>query len=239
MAMESNVEKTRNQTVAQAYDALYKQAGIAKTRRETELLGGEQWRTSEPDEFGRVYRTNLTTGKQEQVSGASPTPPLSFEQKRELANIVKTFDWWRNPTTQKIEPVRKDQAPPKGFTERVPSKEVQVSDISERRLGLAVDQAAKRSFQVATKRENKKLPAVKDDIAFVNKHSKGTIGLIWLEEEGFFGGTKAVGTTEVRLPKNNKGVQITLEDVRKVAADNGMAIEELLKQIYDKQQEKK
>ena len=39
MAMEANVEKMKNQTVAQAYEALYKQAATEKLRKETELAG--------------------------------------------------------------------------------------------------------------------------------------------------------------------------------------------------------
>jgi len=233
--MQANVEQMKNQTVQQAYDVMYKQATTAKTRRETELLGEEdQWEISKPDMWGRIFRKNLKTGKKEQVSGATPTAPLSFEQKKELASIVKTYDWWRNPETDDIKPVKKDESPPAGYTDRVPSKEVQVSDIPQKRLDLAEDQAVQKSFQVATKKENKKLPAIRKNIAFVNEHSKGTIGLIWREEEVAWGKDIAEAT-EVVLPKDNSGKQLTLEDIRRVATANGISTEEVLKKIYAQQ----
>ena len=235
MATQANVEQMKNQTVQQAYDAMYKQSVTEKTRRETELLGEDQWEVSEPDTWGRIFRKNLKTGKKEQVSGATPTTPLTFEQKKELASIVKTYDWWRNPETDDIKPVKKDASPPKGYTDRVPSKEVQVSDIPQKRLDLAEDQAVQKSFQVATKRENKKLPAVRKNIAFVNQHSKGTIGLIWLEEEHMWPKPDVAEVTEVVLPKDNNGRQLTLEDIRRVATVNGISVEEVLKQIYAQQ----
>jgi len=235
MATQANTEQMKNLTVQQAYDTMYKQATTAKTRRETELLGEEdQWETSEPDMWGRVSRTNLRTGKEEQVSGATPTKPLTFEQKKELASIVKTYDWWRNPETGHVAPVKKDASPPAGYTDRVPSKEVQVSDIPQKRLDLASDQAVQKSFQVATKKENRKLPAVRDNISFVNQHSKGTIGLIWREEVVAWGKDIAEAT-EVVLPKDNSGKQLTMEDIRKVATANRISTEDVLKQIYAQQ----
>ena len=87
MGMEADVERMKMATVGQAYELPYRQAATEKLRRETELLGGEQWEFSEPDEFGRIFRTNLVSGRREQVSGPTPTPPLTLEEKKELKKV--------------------------------------------------------------------------------------------------------------------------------------------------------
>lgn len=234
MGMEADVEKMKLATIGQAYDLPYRLAATEKLRRETELLGvsepEDQWQTSEPDEFGRIFRTNLITGRKEQVSGPTPTPPLTMDERRELANIVKTYDWFRNPTTGHILPVKKDESPPTGYTDRVPSREVQVSDLPGKRFELTKDKAIRDS--AVRIRMNLKNPAVKGEIEFINQNSESTTGFIWMETARTFW-PDVKETVEVKLPRNKEGKQLTMADIRRVAKANELTVEEVLRRVYD------
>jgi len=237
MGQQADVERMKAATIGQAYDMLYRQAAAEKLRRETELLGaaepGEQWRVSGPDEFGRVFRTNLMTGKMEQVSGPLPAPPLTFEQRKELKRIpVDTFkgDWFRNPETEDILPVAAGTKPPAGYTERVPSREVQVSDLPERRFEFTKGRTV--ADYIAKIRMNPKNEGVKGLVDFVNRNSEGNVGFVWMETARKFWPDKKE-TVEVRLPLDKNGKQLTMADVRRVATDNEASIEEVLRQIYE------
>jgi len=239
--MEADVEKMRASTVGQAYDMLYRQAATEKLRTETGLLGvsepAERWQVSEPDEFGRIFRTNLVTGRSEQVSGSTPTPPLTMEERRELKKIptdIPRGDYWRNESTNDIQWVNFGAKPPEGYDQRVPTREVQVSDIPGKRFELAKDKDVRDS--AVRIRMNLKNPAVKGEIEFINQNSKSTTGFIWLETARTFW-PDVKETVEVVLPKNTEGKQLTMADIRKVATANAMSVEEVLRQVYESMQE--
>jgi len=237
MSMEADVEKMKLATVGQAYELPYRLAATEKLRRETELLGitepGEQWEISEPDEFGRVFRTNIATGKREQVSGPTPEPPLTMEERERLKRIptdVPRGDYWRNTETSDIQWVNYGEKPPTGYDQRVPSREVQVSDLPGKRFELTKDKAIRDS--AVRIKMNLKNPAVIGEIDFINKNSESTSGFIWMETAKTFWPDKKE-TVEVKLPKDKDGKQLTMADIRKVATDNGVAIEEVLRQIHE------
>ena len=237
MGMESDVERMKMATIGQAYELPYRAAATEKLRRETELLGGEQWEVSEPDEFGRVFRTNLLTGRREQVSGPTPTPPLTMEERKELKKIptdIARGDYWRNTETDDIQWVDYGKKPPEGYDQRVPSREVQVSDLPGKRFELTKDKAVRDSS--VRIRMNLKNPAVMGEIDFINKNSDSTSGFIWMETAKTFWPDKKE-TVEVKLPKDRDGKQITMVDIRRIAELNNVAIEEVLRQVYDSIQE--
>jgi len=235
MGQQADVERMKTATIGQAYDMLYRQAATEKMRRETELLGmpEEQWQVSEPDEFGRIFRTDLVTGKREQVSGPTPTPPLTMEEREKLKKIptdIPRGDYWRNTDTGDIQWVDYGTKPPEGYSQRVPSREVQVSDIPGKRFELTKDKAVRDS--AVRIRMNLKNPAVMGEIDFINKNSESTSGFIWLETAKTFWPDKKE-TVEVKLPKDRDGKQLTMADIRRIAELNSVAIEEVLRQIYE------
>jgi len=236
MGQQADVERMKTATVGQAYNMLHRQAATEKLRRETGLLGvtepGEQWQVSEPDEFGRVFRTNLATGKKEQVSGPTPTPPLTMEEREKLKKIPTDIfrgTWFRNPDTGDILPVDAGTKPPDGYTEIVPSREVQVSDLPRQRLELTKDKAIRDS--AVRIRMNLKNPAVMGEIDFINKNSDSTTGFIWLETAKTFW-PDAKETVEVKLPRLG-GKQLTMEDVRRDAKRREITVDDVLREFHE------
>jgi len=234
--MEADVEKMKMATVGQAYDLPYRLAATEKLRRETELLGvskpTEEWITYE-DKRGRIFRENTATGKLEQVSGVPAAAPLTMEERKELKRIptdVPRGDYWRDPDTGDIQWIDYGTKPPTGYTQRVPSREVQVSDLPEKRFELTKDKAIRDS--AVRIRMNLKNPAVKGEIEFINQNSDSTTGFIWLETAKKFW-PDAKETIEVKLPRNKEGKQLTMADIRRVAKDNELTVEEVLRRIYD------
>ena len=84
-------------------------------------------------------------------------------------------------------------------------------------------------------RMNLKNPAVMGEIDFINKNSDSTSGFIWMETARTFW-PDVKETVEVKLPKDRDGKQLTMADIRKVATDNNVAIEEVLRQIHELQE---
>jgi len=234
--MEAGVEKMRMATVGQAYELPYRLAATEKLRRETELLGrpeaGERFETFVgPD--GRWVKRDLVTGEETQVTGLPPTPAVSFEEKAALRRIptdIPRGDYWRDTDTGDIQWVDYGTEPPAGYTQRVPSREVQVSDLPGRRFELTKDKAIRDS--AVRIRMNLKNPAVKGEIEFINQNSNSTTGFIWLETAKRFW-PDAKETIEVKLPRNKEGKQLTMEDIRRVAKDNELTVEDVLRRVHD------
>jgi len=236
MSQQADVERMKAATIGQAYDMLYRRAATEKLRRETGLLGmpGEQWQISEPDEFGRIFRTDLVTGKREQVSGPTPAPPLTVEERERLKRIPTDIfrgTWFRNPETGDILPVEAGTKPPDGYTEIVPSREVQISDLPGKRFEFTKGRTV--ADYITKIRMNLKNEGVKGLVDFVNRNSEGNVGFVWMETAREFWPGKVKETVEVKLPLDKDGKQLTMADIRKVATDNGVAIEEVLRQIYE------
>lgn len=236
MGMEADVEKMKMATIGQAYELPYRLAATEKLRRETELLGREGYETF-VDEYGRTLKRNLQTGEVTQVTAEPRAPAVSFEEKAALKRIptdVPRGDYWRNPETGDIDWFDYGVKPGPGYTERVPSREVQVSDLPGKRFELTKDKAIRDS--AVRIRMNLKNPAVVGEIDFINKNSESTSGFIWMETAKTFWPDKKE-TVEVKLPKDRDGKQLTMADIRRIAELNNAAIEEVLRQVYDSQQE--
>jgi len=234
--MQADVEKMKMATVGQAYELPHRLAATEKLRRETELLGITE---PEPgfetfiDEYGRRIKRNVLTGEETQVTAEPRAPTLTMEERKELKKIptdIPRGDYWRNPNTEDIQWVEYGDKPPEGYTQRVPSREVQVSDLPERRFELVKDKAVRDS--AVRIRMNLKNPAVKGEIEFINQNSESTTGFIWLETaKRFWPDVKE--TVEVKLPKNKEGKQLTMADIRRVAKDNELTVEEVLRRVHD------
>jgi len=232
MATQADVEKMKLSTIAQAYDLPYRQAATEKLRRETELLGREGFETF-TDDYGRTLKRNLQTGEVTQVTAEPRAPVQTQEEKERLKRIptdIARGDYWRDPKTEDIQWVAYGDKPPAGYTQRVPSREVQVSDLPGKRFEFTKEKAVMDS--AAKIRMNLKKPAVKPLIDFVNQNSIGTTGFIWLEEAKTFWPDKKE-TVEVKLPKNAEGKQLMMTDIRRVAKINNVSVEEVLRQVYD------
>ena len=236
--MEADVERMKTSTVGQAYDMLYRQAATEKLRRETELLGIEEPEEPEQyevffDEYGRRMKRDVLTGEEFQVTGLPPAPSLTMEERLKLKKTptdIARGDYWRNKETGDIQWVDYGAKPPEGYSQRVPSREVQVSDIPGKRFELTKDKAVRDS--AVRIRMNLKNPAVMGEIDFINKNSDSTSGFIWMETARTFW-PDVKETVEVKLPKDRDGKQLTMADIRKVATDNNVAIEEVLRQIHE------
>ena len=205
-----------------------------------ELRPGEQFVTG-VDEYGRRIKTNLFTGEETQVSAAPPQPQLTMAERLKLKKTptdIPRGDWWRDPESGVSKWIDYGEDAPAGWN-RVPSREREVSDLSERRFAEQVQK------DVATRAQKVELhgkkPAVKPDIAFVNQNSIGTTGYVWVEKDwGWTGWLPDPGISEavsVELPKIG-GVQLTMEDVRVEAKSRAISIEEVLREIHDAMKEK-
>ena len=216
----------------------------------------EQWITSEPDEFGRVYRTNTVTGKKEQVSGPIPEKPITFEQRKELARIPSDIPrgtyWSKGDDTIWVP---SGQNPPAGYVqsaEGISPLEMVRLNISLESLGLSKERAEFAKQRAATTaaqniRLMPKREVIKNDIEFFNRNAADaeTTGFIWLTEKKKKLGVDILASDineaiEVVLPKDKDGVQVTMADIRAEAAARKVSPEEVLKEIYDwmKKQEK-
>jgi len=210
----------------------------------------DQWVTSEPDELGRVYRTNITTGKKEQVSGPIPEKPLTFEQRKELARIPSDIPrgsyWSKGDDTMWVP---SGQKPPAGYTSvaQGPSPmELARLGISLENLGLSKERASFAKQRAATTaaqniRLMPKREVIKNDIEFYNSNAAdaSTTGFIWLHEVKKWA-PDVNEAVEVVLPKDKDGVQVTMADIREEATSRKVSPEEVLKEVYDwmKKQEK-
>jgi len=200
------------------------------------------------DDRGRIFTQNLLTGELKQVSGVPTEAPLTLEQRKELKRVptdIPRGDYWKNPATGDVKWVDYGTVPPAGYTQRVPSREREVSDLQERRFAFTKAKSASDAAQMI--RLNKKKEAVKPEIEFYNHNAddSSTTGFIWLtEKKGKLGldflATDVNEAVEVELPKDKDGVQVTMADVRAEAASRKVSPEEVLKEIHDwmKKQEK-
>jgi len=120
----------------------------------------------------------------------------------------------------------------------VPSREREVSDLQERRFAFTKGKSASDAAQMI--RLNSKKEAVKPEIEFYNRNAddSSTTGFIWLTEKKKAAGLDILATdineaVEVALPLDNEGIQVTMADVRKYAAEEKISIEAALKRVYD------
>jgi len=127
LGRESEIARLRQGTIGQLLEFPYRRALTEKALRPE---------TPEVPLNLRIAATEALIAQRLR----EPTKPRTLEEAKELKVApgpppeITTYDWWMNPTTQDVQPVRKDKAPPPGYTKRVPSREIEVSDLPERRL---------------------------------------------------------------------------------------------------------
>jgi len=197
------------------------------------LKPGEQFVTG-VDEFGRRIKTNLATGEETQVS-AAPPERLTLEQKKELKRVptdIERGGYWKNTTTGHITWVDKGVDPPEGYDEKVPETRIrEVSDLPERSFAerVAKDVAAAERKLTLTPEDTQYRPYIE----FVNKNSTGITGYIWVDEVRKGLAKDIHAAVPVKLPKVG-GVQVTMADVRAIAKDAGITIEEVLEKYRER-----
>ncbi|MBU2249698.1 MAG: hypothetical protein KKD77_23325, partial [Gammaproteobacteria bacterium] len=186
------------------------------------------------DGLGRIFTQNMATGELKQVSGPPPTKPLTFEEQKALKQIptdIPRGDWWKNPETNDSKWVAYGTNPPPGYTQRVPSREREVSDLPERQFGFTKERTATTAAQNI--RLMPKRDVVKGDIEFYNRNSSdaATSGFFWRSEKKKWA-ADINEATEVPLPVDKSGIQVTMADVRAEAAERQVSPETVLEEIY-------
>jgi hypothetical protein len=207
----------------------------------------EQWATFTDPETGRIFRRSSTTGKVEQVSGALPTPSLTFEQRKELAKIPTDIPrggyWAKGDDTMWV---ASGQNPPAGYTQvasGISPLEMARLNISLENLGLSKKRAEFAKQRAATTaaqnvRMNPKNEAIKADIQFYNENAPDSspVGFIWFTQTKKWA-PDINEAVEVPLPLRKDGTQVTMADIRADAKERGITVEAVLKEFYDWQLE--
>ena len=223
---QADVDKLKTGTFLEAMQLLGMPFQAAKPTEQFETLY---------DDRGRIFTQNLTTGELKQVSGVPTEAPLTLEQRKELKKIptdIPRGDYWKNPATDDVKWIDSGTNPPTGYTQRVPSREREVSDLGERTFTFTKERSAVTAAQNI--RLNAKKEAIKPDIEFFNRNSDdaAATGFIWLTEAKKWA-PDINEAVEVVLPKDKDGVQVTMADIRAEAAARKISPEEVLKEIYD------
>lgn len=257
MGVASDVDQMRLATVAQAHKMMTDRLAARPERWQTvtddagrmfrrnldtgkmELITGalEPGETfiSFFDEYGRRIKRNLVTGEETQVGGEVP---LTFEQRKELARTGQEREW-----NEYIYQDEKGEYAVGLFDEKG-NLQKKLRDATSRDLRAGVEgelpwlrfeHTVAKDVAVAerTLMDNKDDPQYKSYVEFINSNSVGPTGYVWVDEVRKGPAKDIHEAIPVQLPKVG-GVQVTMVEIRAIAARRGVSVEEVLKEYRER-----